>query len=327
MRCGKTSLAEVWNAIGLGGLLEDGSTPEAVNALETADSDADPDVQRMAVESVADDLTPIVVIASGESLPPGPERHGRLRGILRRLARPARPRFPAVVLTAADAGFRDRPRSDRPVWLAPMDARAPQEQGGTPSGAPVRMVFTSLGTSMGEAFQAAIVNDGEKPVLIDGMRLVLEPLKASAARRARSAIQKFQAHKPTTVKMTGYCLEFLRPPPLAGSLFRVAPKSLQQRFEPMRRILDAGHRLRREGRLTPDSEPVGYYHAIRQWAIWTQEQGFTEAAFADAFVEDTKKTFAASGHGWSAVAETTLRKAAPGRWRDIQQVLAQAAGR
>lgn len=310
-------------------LLLDAATasPVMLNPAPTAEAEADPGVQQMMIESVVEDLQDVVVIASGERQPPHRAWAGGLWNAMRQLVRPAR-ESASPMLTAADTGFRPDRRRNRAVWLAPIDgpaeARATQKPAELP---PVRMLLTSLGTSTGEAFQAAIVNDGDKPILIDGMRLVVEPLKRDAARRARSAIQKFQARKPTTVKMTGYCLEFLRPPPMAGTLFRVVPRRQQQQFDPMRRILEAGQRLRRAGRLTPDSEPTGYYHAIRQWAIWTTEQGFSEGSFTDAFVEHTKKAATASGRAWSSTMEQTLRKAAPGRWRDIQQVLAEAAGR
>lgn len=298
------------------------TVPQSANAVPAAD--VDPGVQKMVIESVADDLQPVLVISDLRQ--PTDRRWGRgLWNALRQLVRPARQPSSAL-LTAADAGFRrDRGRS-RGVWLAPIAGPVQAQEAQTPAGPPpIRMLVTSLGTSTGEAFQAAIVNDGDKPVLIDGMRLVLEPLKSDTARRARSAIQKFRAEKPTTVKMTGYCLEFLRPPPIAGTLFRIAPQAAQEAAGPVRRILEAGSRLRRQGRLNPDSEPTGYYHAIRQWAIWTQEQGFTEETFTNAFVEHTKKTLVASGRQWSAAAEQTLRQAAPGRWRDIQEVLAAAA--
>jgi hypothetical protein len=317
------SVSEVWDSLAIGELFEEAPAPEEVNVV--AEGDTDFSVQKMVIESVIDDLTPVVVLASG-GLPRHPSSEGGgLWAALRPFVRPLRPLLPTSVLAAADAGTRPLAGTDRRLWLEPLDqmaqTRGPRRTGGRP---PVRMLLTSLGTSTGEAFQAAIVNDTGRPVLLDGLRLVVEPLKPDTARRARNALQKFQAEKPTTVKMTGYCLEFLRPPPIAGTLFRVAPQSLQQQFGPMRRILEAGQRLRIEGRLTPDSEPRGYYHAIRQWAIWTTEMGFTEASFGDAFVAHTKKVFTESTRPWTGEVERTLRAAVPGRWADIQQVLAAA---
>jgi hypothetical protein len=76
--------------------------------------------------------------------------------------------------------------------------------------------------------------------------------------------------------------------------------------------------------LHPDSEPAAYSHSIRQWAVWTVEQGFDETAYADAFVRHTRKNIEAARQKWSREMEETLRRAVPSRWRDIQAVLGEA---
>jgi hypothetical protein len=110
-------------------------------------------------------------------------------------------------------------------------------------------------------------------------------------------------------------------------VFRIAPPEVQRAFAPAQRVLAAARHLRDAGALSPDSDPVAYFHSIRQWAVWTREQGFDEGRYADAFVEHARKNLEASGGRWKGEMGKALRRVVPGRWRDIQRILAAASGR
>ncbi len=58
--------------------------------------------------------------------------------------------------------------------------------------------------------------------------------------------------------------------------------------------------------------------------FWTREQGFDEAAFSRAFVDHSRKNIVAGGHRWTRELQQAVEAIAPGRWRDVQAVLAQA---
>lgn len=131
---------------------------------------------------------------------------------------------------------------------------------------------------------------------------------------------------PVTVKLDAYCLEFVRQPPSPGAVFRIASQELQQKFQPMRHVLTASQRLQELGALTPDTEATEYFHSIRQWAIWSKEQGFLDAsAFGKAFVEKTKSNFDAAGRPWTGEIEQIVQGLVPNRWKDIDSVLRGAA--
>lgn len=205
------------------------------------------------------------------------------------------------------------------VWLAPL-ARVGEQAGD----APVRAFITSLGTSTGEAFDVHIVNDGDRPVRVSGGgALVLEPLAPSAAAQAQQAMRVLPSAQTLTTKLTAYCLEFVRKPPTPGMVFRIAGQELQQKFAPLKDVLDAARRLEQLGLLNPDSNPLSYFHAIRQWAIWTKEQGFDLERFGRAFVERTKQNFVQLGQTWTRDVENAVLARVPGRWADIVKVLAE----
>jgi hypothetical protein len=191
---------------------------------------------------------------------------------------------------------------------------------------PVQLLLTSLGQSTGQAFDLQVFNGTGSPFKLAAQSLVVEPLKDEVKRQVQSGMPQLvrATAPPVTAKINGYCLEFLKAPPSAGTLFKLAGPELQQRFAPMRQIIDASRRVQQLGQLRPDSNPDGYFHAIRQWAIWTAQQRFNERSFADAFVEHTKKAVTAAKRPWTGEAEKAVRTAAPNRWADIQRVLAMA---
>lgn len=191
-----------------------------------------------------------------------------------------------------------------------------------PSG--LRAVITSLGGSTGETFEITVVNDGQRPVKLSASGLVVEPLKDAAKQQVQKQLAALASKNPITARVNAYCLEFVRRPPSPGTLFRIAGPELQQHFAGMRRVLDASRRLQQAGLLKPDSEPQAYFHAIRQWAIWTRQEGFTQESFAKAFVSRTRENFERMKQKWTGELEKAALGVVPGRWRDITAVLMEA---
>jgi hypothetical protein len=191
---------------------------------------------------------------------------------------------------------------------------------------PVQLFLTSLGTSTGEAFELQAFSAGGAPVQLRAEGLVVQPLNAQVTRRTQQELQK-QARSAggrAATRLDAYCLEFLRQPPAKGMMFQVAGNSLQQKFAPVRRILEASRLVRAAGGLTPDSEPEGYFHSIRQWAIWTREQGFNQRTYGDAFAGHTRKNFEQAGGKWTDAVEKVVRNVVPNRWNDISKILQRA---
>lgn len=222
-------------------------------------------------------------------------------------------------------------RPGRPTYFSTRDMSTPWlpnvevQQRRIANESPVQTLLTSLGQSTGEAFEVQIFNSGGKPFRLAAEALVVEPLKDEVKRQVQNRLPRLlSAASPVTARLNGYCLEFLKLPPGVGSIFRIAAPELQQRFAPMRRIMDTSRRLQDLGQLRPDSSPDGYFHSIRQWAMWTVEQKFNERRFADAFVQHTRKSVEAAKRPWNAEAEKTLRSAVPNRWADIQKILIAA---
>ncbi len=185
----------------------------------------------------------------------------------------------------------------------------------------------AVGNSSGEAFEARFVNLGGGRVQIATEGLVVEPLKKEAQEQLRKRMAQLAARNPVTARLNAYCLEFLRRPPSANSMFRIADSELQQRFAPMRDVLKASRRLRDLGVLSPDSDPTEYFHSIRQWSFWTMESGFDERSFGTAFLERVKKNFEAARQPWNGQVEQTIRSLVPNRWKDVQKVLEEVAAR
>jgi hypothetical protein len=123
----------------------------------------------------------------------------------------------------------------------------------------------------------------------------------------------------------GYCLEFLKPPPAQGTLYRVANADVQKRFAPMRRVLEVARRLGDAGMLHPDSDPKGYLQFVKQYALWARLENWDVRKFGQNFVERTKQNLKALGRAWTSEIEKQVIAAIPGRWADVQRVLQDAA--
>lgn len=189
------------------------------------------------------------------------------------------------------------------------------------SASPIQLLFRSLGGSAGEILEMQVFKNGPGPVRLEGLEVVLEPLKENATRQITNELQKRAAKAVQTIRLNGYCLEFLKAPPSPGTMFRIAPQAIQQQFAPMRKIMSATRRVHNAGHLNPDSNPTSYFHSIRQWAIWTTEQRLDQDGFKRRFIEHTRKNVLAAGRPWSKDLEGLVEKTVPNRWNDIGKVL------
>jgi len=222
-----------------------------------------------------------------------------------------------------------------PVDYTPGGSADDPEESGSPRQGPSANLdamdeplfyVVAQGGATGEVFQVELVQPPSGPVAIDGL-VALEPVAATAEDRERFEEELEQAGgERRTLTAAGYCLQMDALAPPAGTVFRVAPADKQARYAPMRRALDAARRLRDAGQLHPDSDPEGYYHAIRQWAAWTVEKGFDREAFVDAFVEKTEENFRDAGQPWSGDVAAAVRSYGEGRWTDIRAILDAAEG-
>jgi len=201
---------------------------------------------------------------------------------------------------------------------------------GPEPGAPeVRTWLRSLGVSTGDAFELVLDGDAAALPAAAAAGLAVEPvqLAESAKQAVEKELQELLRRNPVTATVRGYCLEFTRLPPTMGQMFRIAGAEVQERFAPLRGILKAGDDLFAAGMLNPDSDPTGYMHSIKQWALWASEEGFDLGSFGDAFLEHTRKNFEAAGREWSGQVEDAVRGVVPNRWNDIEQVLTRAGMR
>jgi hypothetical protein len=209
------------------------------------------------------------------------------------------------------------------LWLYPLRGRLRQ---GVTRSTRVHAYLSALGTSQGEAFEIHLINDGTAPVRIGGDGVVVEPIKKGADRTLRAEMQKAVVRDTGTrsVRANAYCLEYKLNPPERGTLFRVVEPTTQDQYLPAREILRASRRLQQSGQLEPDSNPSEYFHSIRQWAIWVDEQKFTLPKYRDAFVARTKKNVEALGRKWSRQIEDGLTGLVPHRWDEITKILRDA---
>ena len=205
------------------------------------------------------------------------------------------------------------PKAARRVSLAAL-AGAPASS--PPAG--IQIAIVSLGKSSGDGFQVQVVNDSPVTVTIDEGTVVLEPVKGVAAPLPASA-----GHAVTGM-LEAYCLEFQRPVPSPGMHYRPAPPAVQDAFERLSPLLEAGRSRRDGGRFNPDSNPKSYGEFIVQYSLWTALEGWDEREFTDVFLKKTKENLEGAGRRWDGSVEKLLRAAAPGRWRDIAATLEEA---
>ncbi|MBI1874546.1 MAG: hypothetical protein HYS05_11790 [Acidobacteria bacterium] len=185
----------------------------------------------------------------------------------------------------------------------------------------IRASLVATGRASGEVFDLHVLNrSGEPAHLVAPDGVVVEPIKVGAT-------QPVAARSGATIDrhpVLGYCLDFAKPPPVSGMLFRLAPPQVQQQFQSLRAVLRAGRRLAGAGRLRPDSDPRAYVDAIKQWAVWTRLEKWDVQAFTEHFVARTKENARQVKQPWTRGMEEQLRASVPNRWRDITAVLDEA---
>jgi hypothetical protein len=190
-----------------------------------------------------------------------------------------------------------------------------------PTAGEVSFSIVANGNSSGEAFELQVFDPtGKVKRIAMPEGVVLQALGTGSAKPAevRTVGNKL------TKQLTAYCLEFAKLPPEPGQLYRVAPQALQEKFKPLRDVLRAGRELAGAGQLHPDSDPKEYADAVRQYSLWAKLENWGEQKFTEMFVERTKKNAQAVKVKWTKQMENALLGMAPGRWRDISMVLAEA---
>jgi hypothetical protein len=187
----------------------------------------------------------------------------------------------------------------------------------------VETYLVATGGSTGPVVQFFGINRTGVPVTMPTGPLVFEPVRidASAQQRIGALLQRLVAAGGRPQLLNAYCLELLRKPPSAGTVMRVASASVQQPFTSLSRLFEASDRLNALGRLHPDSDAEGYFHAIRQWSIWTHQERLNLGGFEREFLRVTRENFEQAGDPWTAQVEAAVRGLVPNRWNDIQQVL------
>jgi hypothetical protein len=189
-----------------------------------------------------------------------------------------------------------------------------------------KVLVRSLGTLGGGAMEMQVfgAEPGQERISAEG--LVVEPVELGAAMKQRleQEVRALAGQNPITASLDAYCLDFLRQPPDLGTVFRIADRELQQRFAPLRDVLQAGRKLHDLGLLNPDSDPEEYFHSIRQWALWSVQENLDAGSFGDAFIEHTRKNFETAGQPWTDEIEGLVKSLVPNRWQDIERIVEEA---
>jgi hypothetical protein len=203
--------------------------------------------------------------------------------------------------------------------LEMMDRYSNAQAAGLPQG--VHMLLTDRGGSTGKTLGLQLLNLSGKPVRLSSIPFAIEPLDRKASQAAQQAFAKLAKVMPQQIDLSAYCLEFLKAPPSANTIYRLAPKAIQDKFAPISKVLRSAYRIEHAGLLNPDSNPAAYTDSIKQWAVWAVEQNYNESRFTDAFVGHTRKNVEGAGQKWSKDAEAVIRKISPNRWQDITKIL------
>ncbi|TPW09652.1 MAG: hypothetical protein FD127_4072, partial [Acidimicrobiaceae bacterium] len=193
---------------------------------------------------------------------------------------------------------------------------------GLPKG--VHLLLVDAGGSTGKTLSLQILNLSGKAVRLKSLPFSVEPIKQQAQQRVQQAFNRLAKAAPVRLDLSAYCVELLKAPPRPGTILRLAPPAVQQKFAPMSKVLQSAYRVQHSGLLRPDSNPAAYTDSIKQWAVWSVEQKFNQTRFTDAFVTHTKKNVESAGQQWTRQAEEVTRKVSPNRWQDIVKVLAGA---
>jgi hypothetical protein len=202
-------------------------------------------------------------------------------------------------------------------------ARARQNRDQFQQTAPSSFTYSivSNGKSTGEAFQLQLLDTTGK---VKSVRMrsgtVLEAIKKGVTQ----PVTENAGGKVVTQPLNGFCLQFGKQPPAQGTLYRMADESVQQKYSPMRFIARASEQMGQNKAFHPDSDPKAYTDAILQYALWSELEGWNQEKFTQHFVERTKENADALHVKWTNEMENALRAAAPGRWKDISEMLQEA---
>jgi len=188
--------------------------------------------------------------------------------------------------------------------------------------APIIYSLVANGKSSGQSLELQVYDPSGRTQNADLPEgIVFEPVKRGAA---RPVAETAGAVHVLTQPLEAYCVDFAKLPPDAGTLYRIAPPSVQEKFRPIVPVLQAGRELTDAGRLTPDSEKSAYETSIQQYALWAAIQHWDQQQFGRAFVEKTKENAAAANVKWTRDTERVVTALIPGRWRDISMVMEEA---
>jgi hypothetical protein len=211
-----------------------------------------------------------------------------------------------------------------PFSDAPGSAPAPQNRTSAGQSATPNFSYSivSNGKSTGEAFQLQLLDTTGKVKSVSMRSGVV--LEAIAPGVTQPVAATSPGSKVVTQPMSGFCLEFGKHPPAEGTQYRIAGDAAQQKFRPMRFVSRAGQQMEQKKAFHPDSNPKAYSEAILQYALWSKLEGWSQEQFTQHFVERTKENADALHVKWTGDMEKALRAAAPGRWKDISEMLQEA---
>lgn len=238
--------------------------------------------------------------------------------------------FAAIIGSGVVAPSGELPGSDIPPSgpaVALLDSIGLVLSGsGNPMAPPVETYILATGGSTGPVGRMFAINRSGVPIRLPRSVMVVEPVAITPDIQARvtDLLQRYIAAGGSPVTLDMYCLERLRLPPAGGTLLRIVAEADAAPFRRFSGILDAVDRVRDGIGLHPDSDPIEYFHAIRQWALWSAQEEFDADGFAEAFVETTRQTLEAGGQDWTAEVEQAVRGLIPNRWTDVRSVLREA---
>ncbi len=209
------------------------------------------------------------------------------------------------------------------VWFNPFElGTAVLHAAELPAG--VHFLLTDRGGSTGKTLVLKVLNLTGSAVRLGSGPIAVRPIAQQSQQKALQAFQALSKAQPARVDVAGYCLEFLKAPPDAGTLYEIAPAAIQEKYAVMAKVLSSADHVVRASALHPDSDPRAYADSIKQWSLWSVEQNFNGSRFSDSLVDYTKKHAQAAGVKWSSQSEAQIRSAAPNRWRDVVSILSGA---
>jgi len=181
--------------------------------------------------------------------------------------------------------------------------------------------IVSNGKSQGQAFELQVADPTGKVKTVamrDGT--IIEAIKPGVTEPVTAPAGRTVVKQP----LNAYCLEFHKPPPAEGTLYRIADQATQEKFSSLRFLDRAAAQMSQNNQFHPDNNPEAYKNTIFQYAAWSTLEGWGQEEFTQHWVERTKENAKDLHVPWTKQMEDTLRNAAPGRWGDISAMMNQA---